>query len=75
MLLIAAFSLVSCSGGSSSDANWTGVEDGVLTVAMECAYEPYNWLQSTDDNGAVPVSNVEGAYANGYDVMIAKRIC
>ena len=75
MLLIAAFSLVSCGGGSSSDANWTGVEDGVLTVAMECAYEPYNWLQSTDDNGTVPVSNVEGAYANGYDVMIAKRIC
>ena len=26
-------------------------------------------------NGAVPISNVPGAYANGYDVMIAKRIC
>jgi len=23
----------------------------------------------------VPISNVPGAYANGYDVMIAKRIC
>ena len=21
----------------------SGVEDGVLTVAMECAYAPYNW--------------------------------
>ena len=21
----------------------TGVEDGVLTIAMECAYAPYNW--------------------------------
>ena len=28
-----------------------------------------------DSNGAVKISNVEGAYANGYDVMIAKRIC
>ena len=28
-----------------------------------------------DSNGAVPVSNVPGAYANGYDVMIAQRIC
>jgi ABC-type amino acid transport substrate-binding protein len=28
-----------------------------------------------DSNGAVPISNVPGAYANGYDVMIAKRIC
>ena len=70
LLLCTAITLVSC--GSSSG---TGVEDGVLTVAMECAYEPYNWLQSDDSNGAVPVSNVPGAYANGYDVMIAKKIC
>ena len=28
-----------------------------------------------DSNGAVPISNVPGAYANGYDVMIAKKIC
>ena len=52
-----------------------GVEDGVLTVGMECAYAPYNWTQMTDANGAVPISNVPGAYANGYDVMIAQRIC
>lgn len=52
-----------------------GLEDGVLTVGMECAYAPYNWTQMDDSNGAVPISNVEGAYANGYDVMIAKRIC
>ena len=52
-----------------------GVEDGVLTVAMECAYAPYNWTQMDDSNGAVPISNVPGAYANGYDVMIAKKIC
>ena len=53
----------------------SGVEDGVLTIAMECGYAPYNWLQSDDSNGAVPVSNVSGGYANGYDVMIAKKIC
>lgn len=53
----------------------SGVEDGVLTVAMECAYAPYNWAQSDDSNGAVPISNVPGSYANGYDVMIAKKIC
>lgn len=52
-----------------------GVEDGVLTVGMECAYAPYNWMQMDDSNGAVPISNVSGSYANGYDVMIAKRIC
>ena len=52
-----------------------GVEDGVLTVGMECAYAPYNWTQMDDSNGAVPIKGMEGTYANGYDVMIAKRIC
>ncbi len=52
-----------------------GLEDGVLTVGMECAYAPYNWTQMDDSNGAVPISNVPGSYANGYDVMIAKKIC
>ncbi len=56
-------------------SNIPGVEDGVLTVGMECAYPPYNWMQIDDSNGAVPISNVPGSYANGYDVMIAKRIC
>lgn len=52
-----------------------GTEDGVLTVGMECQYAPYNWTQLTDDNGAVPIANNPGSYANGYDVMIAKEIC
>ena len=49
-----------------------GVEDGVLTVAMECAYAPYNWTQVDDSNGAVPIAS---GYANGYDVMISQIIC
>ena len=59
----------------SDGAVASGVEDGVLTVGMECAYAPYNWTQMDDSNGAVPISNVPGSYANGYDVMIAQRIC
>ena len=51
-----------------------GLEDGVLTIAMECAYAPYNWTQSDDSNGAVPIANVPGSDANGYDVMIGKKI-
>ena len=60
---------------AGTPAAFTGVEDGVLTVGMECAYAPYNWMQADDSNGAVPISNVPNAYANGYDVMIAKAIC
>ena len=55
-------------GGETAGSS--GVEDGVLTIAMECAYAPYNWSQSDDSNGAVPIKDSD-AYANGYDVMIA----
>lgn len=72
--LCAIMLLSLCACGQSSEAK-SGVEDGVLTVAMECAYAPYNWTQSDDSNGAVPISNVPGSYANGYDVMIAKKLC
>ena len=57
------------------EAAFTGVDDGVLTVAMECGYAPYNWSQPDDSNGAVPIVNAEGEYANGYDVMMAKKLC
>ena len=41
---------------------------------MECAYAPYNWTQSDDSNGAVPIKG-SSDYAYGYDVMMAKYIC
>ena len=66
----------SASGSAASgDDAIPGTEDGVLTVGMECAYAPYNWTQSDDSNGAVEIVNNPGSYANGYDVMIAKKIC
>ena len=51
-----------------------GLEDGVLTVAMECAYTPYNWAWSVDSYDSVPIKDTT-LYANGYDVMTAKAIC
>ena len=85
MVIAMTLSLAAC-GGSAAPAATTataaaassdvpaGLEDGVLTIAMECAYAPYNWTQSDDSNGAVPIANVPGSYANGYDVMIGKKI-
>ena len=58
---------------SASATGTSGLEDGVLTVAMECAYAPYNWTQPDDSNGAVPIKDAND-YANGYDVMMAKMI-
>ena len=60
--------------GSDATAAIPGLEDGVFTVAMECAYAPYNWSQTNDSNGAVPIKD-SNEYANGYDIMIAKKIC
>ena len=73
--VIAAILCVTLLAGCSGEtANKTGVEDGVLTVAMECAYAPYNWTQADDSNGAVKIKD-SNDYANGYDVMMAKKIC
>ena len=81
LAMLLTLSLAACGGKTETAATTaaassssTGVEDGVLTIAMECAYAPYNWTQGDDSNGAVPISNVPGSYANGYDVMIGKKI-
>ena len=73
--VVMIMSLAGCGGsGSGKSLDIPGLEDGVLTVAMECAYAPYNWAQPDDSNGAVPIKD-SALYANGYDVMTAKAIC
>lgn len=62
--------------GTTADATAAPDGDGdptTLTVAMECAYAPYNWTQSDDANGAVQIRD-SSDYAYGYDVMMAKKI-
>ena len=51
----------------------TDTSKGVLKIAMECAYAPFNWSQTTDVNGGVAIEN-STLYANGYDVQVAKYI-
>lgn len=79
LMLALMLTLCLCACGEKTEAgkkyeDIPGLEDGILTVGMECAYAPYNWMQMDDSNGAVPIANNSGAYANGYDVMIAKKI-
>ena len=80
MALVMAFALCACGGEEAPAVEYTkyadipGLEDGVLTVGMECNYAPYNWTQPDDSNGAVAIVNNPGNYANGYDVIIAKKI-
>ncbi len=60
----------------TSDTAGTGVlGDGeTLRVGMEAAYAPYNWQVSEESEYTIPIENVDGAYADGYDVQVAKII-
>lgn len=60
-LLVTAFA--ACGGG----------DDGTFKVGLECGYAPFNWTQTTDENGGVPIQGTK-EYAGGYDVEIAKKI-
>lgn len=74
-LLIAALctvALCACSAPEAA-ASDSVLTDNVLTVAMECAYAPYNWTQPTDANGAAPIKD-SSDFAYGYDVKMAQLI-
>lgn len=47
---------------------------GVLVVGMECDYAPFNWTETTKTDTNIPISNVSGAYAEGYDVQMSVKI-
>lgn len=82
LTLAVGMSMAGCGGkeaakADDSSAKETTSDSGetkTLRVGMECAYAPYNWTQSDDSNGAVPISG-SSDYAYGYDVMMAKHIC
>jgi ABC-type amino acid transport substrate-binding protein len=60
---------------ASTDASGVQLGDGrTLRVGMEAAYAPYNWQVSEESEFTIPIENVSGAYADGYDVQVAKII-
>ena len=75
-LLAAAFSLVAITSlaGCGTEVNTQLATEGVLVVGMECAYAPFNWTETTNTDSNVAIANVSGAYADGYDVQVAKII-
>ena len=74
--------LTACGAGTTSpaqdadtpaeEANSPTAESSQFRVGMECAYAPSNWQESAATDTNVPVENVAGAYAEGYDVQIAR---
>lgn len=68
ILVVLAGSAIMLSACNKQDEN-----KEKLVVGLECGYIPFNFTQQTDANGGIKISNADG-YANGYDVIIAKRI-
>jgi len=70
----------SSDNGSSSSTSTSGSSSAVLgdgttlRVGMEAAYAPYNWQASEEADTTIPIENVDGSYADGYDVQVAKKI-
>lgn len=73
LLLVVATLLTVVACGSSSKDDTDSTDKKVLRVGMECAYAPYNWAQSDDSNGAVPIKD-SSEFAYGYDVIMAKYL-
>ena len=70
LTLLLMLVLVGCSNKKDSNK---------IYVGLECAYAPFNYTQNDNTNGAVQIYNsnykaLKNSYANGYDVMIAKKI-
>jgi putative lysine transport system substrate-binding protein len=76
MMLVVLMVCLMCTAafaqGSKESATASGAKK-TLRVAMECGYAPYNWTQTDDSNGAVPIAD-SNDYAYGYDVMMAKLV-
>ena len=66
LVLTVSFMLVGC--------NKTTNETQRLVVGMECDYSPFNYTETEKTDNNVPIENVPGGFADGYDVRIAKKI-
>jgi len=65
--------LVSVTGCGSTDKDQAAAPSNEFKVGMECGYPPFNWTQSDNSNGAVPIAGSK-EFAGGYDVEIAKLL-
>lgn len=87
-LTVAGATFLTGCGPAAQDSNSGAKTDGAdgskaagqlgdgktLRIGMEAAYAPYNWQESKESDTTIPIENVTGAYADGYDVQIAKKI-
>ncbi len=73
-------SLAGCTAGltdtSTTEEETTSstTEKTVLRIGMECDYAPSNWQEDTQSDTNLPISNLDGFYAEGYDIQMSKLL-
>lgn len=77
-----SLSLFGCTAGLTDNPNYnasastedTSKEKTVLRIGMECDYAPNNWQEDTATDTNLPISNLSGFYAEGYDIQMSKLL-
>lgn len=59
---------------TTSTVSSASEERPVYRIGMECDYAPNNWQESEATDTNLPISNLDGFYAEGYDIQMAKLI-
>lgn len=80
--LAMSLSLFGCTAGLTDNPNYnasasqedTSKEKTVLRIGMECDYAPNNWQEDTATDTNLPISNLSGFYAEGYDIQMSKLL-
>ena len=65
LLGVAALNLTACGGNA--------VDNNTLVIGMECAYQPFNWTQTTANEFTLPIDGTS-EFADGYDIAVSKYL-
>lgn len=63
MLLCLPFTMASCQTPGDE-----------IVIGLECDYAPFNWTTYQSSDYTLPISNKANAFADGYDIQIAKYL-
>lgn len=65
LLSLSAMALTACSGST--------VDNSKLVIGMECAYQPFNWTETSANSFTLPIDGTN-EFADGYDIAVARYL-
>lgn len=71
---LALAGLMGTSGCANASATVVGDVIPSLRVGSDCSYPPYEMLLDHEMDGALPVDNIDGSWAAGYDINWVERL-